>query len=192
MARSLHRAIGSVKGRESRPARERIDPVRSWFLALLVATVVAVPNVGLADATTSTDEAGDERTIRVTIAVKLNVVPGGGAVVTGVTNLPSGAVLIVGLADTNYVARRIPNYYAQSKVSVRRGRFRSERFTDDGGPLNRGRYLVDVSMSAARFQPARVQAIIGRQGQALSGPLVQRSSLGLGKSVSFEQWFVIR
>jgi hypothetical protein len=126
--------------------------MRPWFVALVLTLFVAIPNAG-ADTSTTTHAAGAERMIRVKVAVKLNVVPGGGAVVTGVTNLPSGAVLIVGLADTDYVARRIPNYYAQSKVSVRRGRFRSERLTDDGGALHYGRYRVDVSMSAARFHP---------------------------------------
>ena len=166
--------------------------MRSLFVALLVAMVVAVPTVGLAAATSSQDEAHDQRTIRVRLDVKLHVVSGGGAVVTGVTNLPSQADLIVGIADEAYVARQIPNYYAQSRATVRRGRFRSQRFSYRGGPIPSDRYLVDVSMSAARYQPASVQAVIGKQGQALTGPLVTRSSLGLGKSVSYEKWFVIR
>lgn len=163
--------------------------MRLWFVALVVATSAAVPNAG-ADTSATTDAATALRTIRVTIAVKLQVDSTFGAVVTGVTNLPSRADLIVGLADVRYAARKIPNYYAQSHATVRGGKFRSQPFSYRGSPIPAGRYRVDVSMSAARYQPATVQAVIGRQGQALTGPLVH-SGIG-GKSVSYEKWFVIR
>jgi hypothetical protein len=130
--------------------------MRPWFVAVVVAMFVAVPNMGLADAAT-TDAAGVQRTIRVRIEVKLYVVSGGGVVVTGVTNLPSRADLNVGLADEVYAARQIPNYYAQSDATVRHGKFRSQRFSYHGGLVPSGRYRVDVSIQrhASSLQASR-------------------------------------
>ena len=157
---------------------------RRFFVLLLAATFLLS-----ASASSAGTALTEGRTIRVKIDLDLYVAQDG-AFVRGATNLPSGSELIVGLADQAY-ARRQGGYYGQSKVVVRRGKFHSERFTNRGTSLAPGRYRVDVSMSWAFLQPQRVQAVIGRPGQALTGPLVDHDP-SHGASVDFEQWFVLR
>lgn len=55
------------------------------------------------------------------------------------TNLPDGAELIVMVNRLGYVG--------QDKVTVRNGQFDTTRFSQEGMPLQRGMYKVEVSMS---------------------------------------------
>ncbi len=164
--------------------------LRSLLPLLLLAAFLNAASASPAATSTTSDVANAARTIRVKIDADLNL-SGGGAVVSGVTNLPARTVMIIGVADEAYASRDPDGFYVQSNATVLRGTFRSERFTYRGRPLRRGRYRVEVSMSFARFQPPSVLAAIGRRGQALTGPLVEQDPV-FGASVVFEQWFAVR
>jgi hypothetical protein len=75
--------------------------------------------------------------------------------------------------------RKEVNYFAQAHVVVRGGQFRSERFTALGKPLPPGSYSLEVIMPLASVQPSTVQDIIGKDGEHLTGRLVERSALGI-------------
>ena len=84
-------------------------------------------------------------------------------VIVGRTNLPTGTELMISLR------RKESGYFGQAKVIVASGQFRAGPFTQKGGPLNSGRYLVEVSSPLATLQPASVRAAIGQKGENLRG-----------------------
>lgn len=90
----------------------------------------------------------------------------------GATNLPDGSELMLTLS------RPESGYMAQAKMSVVAGHFTTEQFSTGQHPLNPGRYKVEVSMSMAELQPKQVQAVIGDQGQRMTGKLVTPSPFG--------------
>lgn len=90
----------------------------------------------------------------------------------GATNLPDGTELMLTLS------RPESGYMAQTKMSVVDGHFTTEQFSADHHPLNPGLYKVEVSMGMAGLQPKQVQAVIGGQGQKMTGKLVIPSPLG--------------
>src|ERR1700693_1297371 len=67
---------------------------------------------------------------------------------------------------------------AQAKMSVVAGHFTTEQFSAGQNPLNSGRYRMEVSMSMAELQPKQVQAVIGDQGQRMTGKFVTASLFG--------------
>ena len=69
----------------------------------------------------------------------------------------------------------------QATVTVKHGQFATERFGQGDAPLNPGRYEINVSMSLAGFQPAEVQAVIGSDGQNMTGRFARASAFGGGK-----------
>jgi hypothetical protein len=93
--------------------------------------------------------------------------------VVGVTNLPDDTKLMIGLR------RKETNYFAQAHVVVEGGQFKSERFTVLGKPLPPGNYRLEITMPLASVQPSTVQEIIGKDGEHLTGKLVERSPLGI-------------
>ena len=90
----------------------------------------------------------------------------------GATNLPDGSELMLTLS------RPESGYMAQAKMSVVAGHFTTEQFSQGGHPLNPGRYKIEVSMSMASLQSKQVQAVIGDQGQKMTGKLVSPSPFG--------------
>jgi hypothetical protein len=92
--------------------------------------------------------------------------------IIGVTNLPDETKLLVGLR------RATANYSAQANVTVRNGQFSSERFSAFGKPLPPGNYELEVSMGVAGVQSAKVQAVIGADGERLAGRLVEKTKFG--------------
>lgn len=108
------------------------------------------------------------------VIVTMNTTAEGGdmPIIIGQTNLPDGTELIVSLS------RRASSYGAQDKTSVRNGSFRAGPFSQHGGALNPGIYDVEVTAGVAWVQPKSVQAIIGKNGEKLDGPLVEMTDLG--------------
>jgi hypothetical protein len=94
-------------------------------------------------------------------------------IVVGMTNLPDDTKLMIGLR------RKEANYFAQAHVVVEGGQFKSERFTALGKPLPPGNYRLEITMPLASVQPPTVQDIIGKDGERLTGKLVERSPLGI-------------
>jgi hypothetical protein len=97
----------------------------------------------------------------------------------GVTNLPDDTKLLVSLR------RKEANYFAQANAVVLNGQFRSDRFTAAGKPLPPGNYTLEILMPLAAVQTSSVQQIIGKEGERLTGKLVEHSQFGITlKSVS--------
>jgi hypothetical protein len=84
----------------------------------------------------------------------------------GATNLPDGSELMLTLSRPETL------YMAQAKMSVVGGHFTTERFSAEQHSLNAGRYKIEISMSTAQLQPEQVQAVIGDQGQRMTGKFV--------------------
>ncbi len=98
--------------------------------------------------------------------VRLERMTGGKAQIVGKTNLPNGMQLLLGLSEPS------ANYFAQDKVSVLNGTFRSTAFSNRGAALPPGTYEVSVSSPLPLLQPASVRFALGQNGERLSGPAV--------------------
>lgn len=102
-------------------------------------------------------------------------------VISGRTNLPDGTSLLI------TISRAASGYSAQTKVKVVKGAFRSERFSQRGADLNDGKYELEIMMPISQVQIPTVRAVIGKEGENLSGPLVSRGNLG--KIVEYKSKF---
>lgn len=99
----------------------------------------------------------------------------------GTTNLPSSTNLMLSVQE-----RIEGGFHGQSKVSVSsNGAFESEVFGPAGG-LKDGLYVAGVTMPIPSVQPDSVKAIIGRQGENLSGSLVEQGEIGVTLSTEKE------
>lgn len=101
----------------------------------------------------------------------------GKTVVTLHTNLPDETVLMLTLSGDTFA-----HGTAQDKVTIKDGVGISSGFSNQGEPL-KGHFSLKVSMSIAKLQSDAVKAIIGLEGEALTGKYVEESSFG-GKVVS--------
>lgn len=90
--------------------------------------------------------------------------------VTVTSNLPDGAELIVMLTHRNGKSY-------QDKGVLKQGRFQSESFGGESG-LPRGKYTVDATVAVAAVQPASVRAIVGQNGEHLTGKFAKQHPLG--------------
>lgn len=100
------------------------------------------------------------------LSVRLERVSGGKVHVIGETNLPDGMKLMIALRGSR------PDYFAQDKIAVSGGAFRSAGFSNRGSALPPGKYEVSVTSSLPRLQPTSVQSVIGQNGENMSGPAV--------------------
>jgi hypothetical protein len=141
--------------------------------------------------------ASAQPTLRAELSVSVKLMPTGEIVLSGTTNLPDGTHLMLSVDSQASVkcrrhwTRRCSTYYGgQSETVVRNGRFTSGRFSHHGNAFPTGRYLAEALMPVASVQPPRVQAVIGKRGERLLGPLVKRVGFG-GAIVSKTKWFRI-
>lgn len=98
--------------------------------------------------------------------VSLQRASGGKVQVVGEADVPDGMKLMIGLHNPQ------ARYSAQDKVEVQRGRFESAAFSNRGAALPSGKYEVSISSPTPSLQPRSVRAVIGENGQNLSGPAV--------------------
>jgi len=98
------------------------------------------------------------------VSVKVELEGGDTPTVVGKTNLPDGTMLMV------TVSRKASSYMGQTEATVSSGSFRAGPFSDNGGALNPGQYVVNVFTPLAALQPAAVRTIIGEDGGKLRGP----------------------
>lgn len=101
----------------------------------------------------------------------------GRVVVAGETNLPDGTELLISLSNESV------GFTAQDKAIVSNGKFLAGPLGPKSG-LAAANYVVEVMMPVPSAQPESVQAIVGNEGQYLTGPLVKDSSWG-GKTVEY-------
>jgi hypothetical protein len=113
------------------------------------------------------------------VVITILIQGGDKPVIVGRTNLPAGMELMVSLR------RNESAYFAQAKAAVSTGQFQAGPFSQKGGPLNPGRYLIEVSSPLATLQPASVRNFIGQKGENLRG-FATRVAFG-EKVVAFSQ-----
>ena len=99
-------------------------------------------------------------------------VESGKPIVQGVTNLPNGTVLMASLE------RPDRGYLAQDRFTVQGGRFKSVRFTSDGGPLPPGKYQLELMAPVTAVQPVSVRVAIGDNYSKYAGPLLKKGTFG--------------
>ena len=97
------------------------------------------------------------------------------------TNLPDETVLMLTLSKGDYNTDDYST--AQTKVTIADGRATSEGFSNKGEPLS-GEYDLSVSMSLPKLQSDAVRAVIGENGEYITGSLVEASSIGSSNVVS--------
>ncbi|EPC02601.1 hypothetical protein L861_09670 [Litchfieldella anticariensis FP35 = DSM 16096] len=88
--------------------------------------------------------------------------------VEGQTNLPDETELLI------VVERQTSGVRWRIRTSVDGGHFSAEPFGPGSG-LPDGEYSITVSVQPASVQPQSVRAVIGEQGEHLSGPLTSKS-----------------
>ena len=98
--------------------------------------------------------------------VRLERTASGKVQVVGDTSLPDEMRLLIGLRNP------YTSYFAQDKVTVSSGGFKSAAFSNRGAALPAGTYEVSVSSPFPSLQPASVRSAIGQNGERLSGPAV--------------------
>jgi hypothetical protein len=109
----------------------------------------------------ATGEAGDTA-----LDVRLERIAEGKVQIVGETSLPNGMQLMLDLVNTS------ADYFAQDKVVISAGTFRSAAFSSRGAALPAGTYEVSVSSPLPSLQPASVRSAVGENGELLSGPAV--------------------
>ncbi|WP_315773795.1 MULTISPECIES: hypothetical protein [unclassified Bradyrhizobium] len=185
--------------RQHEPRQRFVTPRQTLVLVLVFGLAAALIFFGISSdqTTTSSNDAATENTSRtasVGVPSKSSIINASVAgqanksleaviiaradgsaspAIVGVTNLPDGTKLLIGLR------RKEANYFAQARAIVGGGQFRSERFTALGKPLPPGNYRLEITMPLAAMQTSAVQDIIGRDGERLTGKLVERSPHGV-------------
>ncbi|SDG29357.1 hypothetical protein SAMN05216571_108125 [Onishia taeanensis] len=149
-------------------------------------TASAQAQVSSSPADTSTDspEQPEALTEPVTVTVTTQLTDARRLQVTGRTNLPDRARLLVVLE------REASGVNWQMRTEVDDGQFTAGPLGPGSG-LIAGRYLIRVSMPAADVQPSTVKARIGARGEHLAGPLVARSPHGLGNVIEYRQEYQV-
>ena len=106
------------------------------------------------------------------ISIKYAKTYDGRIVVSGTTNLPAKAALMISLTP------KAPGQNPMQTQTVVRsdGTYVSEAFGPSSG-VPEGRYIADVTLPIAHTQPESVRALIGDKGQNLKGPLVKDFSI---------------
>ncbi len=97
------------------------------------------------------------------------------------TNLPDETELMLSLRSGDY--NTDDNWTGQTKVIISDGKAESDGFSNKGEKLS-GDYDLDVSMSLPKLQADAVRAVIGENGEYMTGPLVEKSSIGESNVVS--------
>lgn len=104
--------------------------------------------------------------------------------VDGESNLPDGASLLV------VVQREASGVRWQERTTLQDGRFSAGPFGPGSGYPDGG-YRITVNLPEASVQPLAVQQRIGKEGEYLTGPLVDTSPHGLGQVASRSRRFLI-
>lgn len=96
------------------------------------------------------------------------------------TNLPDETNLMLSLTKGDYNTDNA--FTAQTNVIINEGKATSEPFSNKGTALN-GDFDLSVSMSLPSLQTDTVRAVIGENGEYMTGSLVETSSIGTSNTV---------
>lgn len=94
-------------------------------------------------------------------------------IVSGTTNLPNGTIITISLAGPYASQFNHDNQAYAAIVAISHGAFGPVDVVSNGVTPPPGRYTFQVVMRDWSMQPASVVAIIGKNGDNLSGPLVK-------------------
>jgi hypothetical protein len=125
--------------------------------------------------------------LQVSLDTKLVSVGKGEVVVEGTTNLPTGTKLSVGIRNES------SGYFMDAQATVANGTFRSNTIRENkasGKKLVNGTYTVDVVLVLPDLQPKEVQQVIGKNGELLTGPLIEVGNFG--KSITYAKRLELR
>jgi hypothetical protein len=117
--------------------------------------------------------------IDVSFEVSLVRSPDGKVKVFGKTNLPDQMQLLISIGDKS------SGYTAQDNVTVVKGRFESNGFSNLDAPLPAGQYDVSINSGLPGIQTDDVKNVIGKDGENLTGQFV-KSWMG-SNMVNFEK-----
>jgi hypothetical protein len=99
--------------------------------------------------------------------------------ITGSTNLPDGTIIMTSISGLS------SDFMGQDRTTVSNGRFHAGPFASEKG-LPDGKYVAGATMPIPRLQYESVRAIIGDDGEYLSGVLVRQSDFGATVSAEHE------
>lgn len=100
------------------------------------------------------------------------------------TNLPDESELMITLSNESI------DYVGQCKSKVTNGNAKTEQFSSLENPLEKGKYTLRITTSAAKLQPDLAREKLGEKGENLSGEYIKNDET-FGKSVSFETYIDI-
>ena len=106
--------------------------------------------------------------LEVQLTYNIEPVNNGRLKITGETNLPDDTDL-----NLRIIGKSV-KYDVSFDVKVRAGQFYSEEFSADKKALPMGEYTAAVAMPLSTLQPPHVRAIIGRNGEHITGNIVRR------------------
>ena len=86
--------------------------------------------------------------------------------IKGVTNLPDSTKLLI------HLKHQLASYSAQDVVAVSNGQFASGWFNYHGSPVPIGKYYLRIITETTGSQSSAVNALLGKDGENLAGPLV--------------------
>jgi len=108
--------------------------------------------------------------IDVTLKLTVELAEGNRPILRGTTNLPNGTHLMTSvLRPPMHVVYPGWGSWYEPRCIVQNGAFTSGPYD----PLSTGEYVADATMPFADLEPASVQAIVGKLGEHLTGPLVR-------------------
>ena len=162
-----------VMGALSAPDPSETNRVAEATVAETTAPAAAEPAAAAAPAPVA-----EETYLRLTV----NLLPLDRAFLLGETNLPDGMLVVTSVAAEN------ASFFGQAEVEVVDGAFRAGPFGPVGG-LPSSTYTATATTVLPRLQDAAMRAVIGQEGEKLSGPQVERGQLGV--TVSAEQVFQV-
>ena len=122
---------------------------------------------------TTTVETTEQEQVAEILEVQMNVTgraEGNGIAFDIETNLPDDTELMLSLSQGDF--NTDDAIMAQTKVTIKDGKSSSDTFLSDG--LS-GTYDLSVSMSMPKLQADSVQAVIGSDGENMSGPFVKKA-----------------
>jgi len=116
-----------------------------------------------------------------TLTINVTKLPDNRICIIGKTNLPLGTELMLSVEE-----KMNNGFFGQSSCVVSdKGTFNSEAFGPKGG-LKNGRYVAEVLMPIPAVQPVAVKEIIGRNGENLTGKLINKDEFGITVSQQTE------
>ncbi|WNK19429.1 hypothetical protein P1P91_11295 [Halomonas piscis] len=137
---------------------------------------------GAAEQTASSPK--DAEPLKVTMSAEVTMRSDRRLKVTGSSNLPDSAQLLIAIERAASGARW------QERARVQNGQFRAGPLGFGSGVPD-GDYSVRVQLSEAGVQPAAVRRRIGDEGERLAGELVREAPHGLGQIAVYRRAFSI-